>query len=58
MAANNPALHTYDEISKALGISRVRVRQIEKRALQKLRDGLLKRGVQNSRGEDLRDSAR
>ena len=42
---------TCDEVAKILGVSRVRVMQIEKRALEKLRIGLAKRGV---RLEDVR----
>lgn len=38
---------TYDEIAKVLSISPMRVRQIEQRALEKLRKGLRKRGIEN-----------
>ena len=37
-------LHTYEEISAVLGVSRERVRQIEKKALRKLRVALVVRG--------------
>jgi hypothetical protein len=42
---------TCDEVARILGVSRVRVMQIEKRALEKLRKGLLKLKV---RPEDIR----
>jgi DNA-directed RNA polymerase sigma subunit (sigma70/sigma32) len=48
---------SYVEVGKRLGISPVRVRQIEQRALAKLRAGLLKVGVKTSDVGDLRDSA-
>jgi DNA-directed RNA polymerase sigma subunit (sigma70/sigma32) len=54
---NRYALHSYDEIAAHFGISRVRVIQIERRALKKLRVGLEKRGVKNLREEILRDRA-
>ena len=48
---------SYAEVGKCLGISSVRVRQIEQRALKKLRAGLLKLGVKSFHdGEDFRAS--
>lgn len=35
----------YEEIANVMGISIARVQQIEKRALEKLRNGLAKQGV-------------
>ena len=42
---NNNALRSYESIAAQLNISAVRVRQIEQRALKKLRAALIKRGV-------------
>lgn len=38
---------TYEEIAKVLSISPMRVRQIEQRALEKLRKEFLKLGIQS-----------
>jgi hypothetical protein len=54
----NSRLVSYELIGLAFGISKERVRQIEKRALCKLRVALLKRGVQHFDEVDLRASAR
>ncbi len=56
MRVNNSALLSYDQIAKRLGISAMRVRQIEQRALKKLKVGLRKVGVHSSSGGDFRDS--
>ena len=36
---------SYDQIAEILGVSTQRVRQIEKRALEKLRRALVKQGI-------------
>lgn len=45
MEINNHPLVSYQLIAQALGISPVRVRQIEQRALRKLRKAFKKQGV-------------
>jgi DNA-directed RNA polymerase sigma subunit (sigma70/sigma32) len=46
--AENSALLSYQQCGKRLGVSPARVRQIEQRALKKLRAGLQKLGVKTS----------
>jgi DNA-directed RNA polymerase specialized sigma24 family protein len=48
MNQNLPGL-THAEIAKRLGISPVRVRELERRALVKLRRGLEKLGIKSAR---------
>jgi DNA-directed RNA polymerase sigma subunit (sigma70/sigma32) len=58
MATRNlSAGFTYEEIATLLGVSVVRVQQIERRALWKLRRGLARVGVHSFDGQELRASA-
>jgi hypothetical protein len=49
--AENSALLSYRQCANRLGISPARVRQIEQRALKKLRAGFLKLGVAGFKNE-------
>jgi len=51
MEIDNHALRSYESIALELGISQKRVRDIEQRALKKLRTALEKQGVCSSDGE-------
>lgn len=51
----NSLLMSYQDIGARLGISPGRVRQVEQRALAKLRKSFLRLGVSEYRGNPLRD---
>jgi DNA-directed RNA polymerase sigma subunit (sigma70/sigma32) len=58
MEIDNHALRSYESIALELGISQKRVRDIEQRALTKLRKALEKQGVYSSEVERLPCPAR
>jgi hypothetical protein len=52
---NDRLLMSYSDVGAALGLSACRVRQIEQRALAKLRKSFQRLGVSEYRGTSLRD---